>query len=187
VQPKLSAFLEAGEIHPSVRRGHNASRPRRRRHQWRLAALVRQGRFRSDLFYRIGVACYELPPSGNGRTRSRHSRRSSDPSATEYGRTGLRLADDLIAALLLYDWPGNIRQLANEIRRVTALAADGQTLCAADLAPGGHRGVEHPHRRPVTSAAPAVDVRLDQPMAQAVADLERSSSNTRCRRQRARR
>ena len=175
VQPKLLRFLEAGEIHPV-----GEARPQRvnvrvvAATNGDLAGLVRQGRFRSDLFYRIGVACIELPPL--------RERKDEIPafaslfltrSATEYGRTGLRLADDLIAALLLYDWPGNIRQLANEIRRVTALAADGQTLCAADLAPDV---TEAWNTRPVVpsrSAAPAVEVRLDQPMAQAVAELER--------------
>ena len=175
VQPKLLRFLEAGEIHPV-----GDARPQRVQVRvvaatnGDLADLVRQNRFRSDLFYRIGGACIELPPL--------RERKDEIPafaslfltrSATEYGRTGLRLADDLIAALLLYNWPGNIRQLANEIRRVTALASDGQTLCAADLAP---EVTEAWNTRPVVparSAAPAVEVRLDQPMAQAVADLER--------------
>ena len=85
----------------------------------------------------------------------------------------LRLGDDFIAALLLYDWPGNIRQLSNEIRRVVALASDGQTISASDLAPNITRVW---NARPVTirdTAAPRVEVRLNQPLAKAVDDLER--------------
>ena len=94
-------------------------------------------------------------------------------TAAECGRKGLRLGDDLIAALLLYDWPGNIRQLANEIRRVGAMAADGQTLVAADLTPEVTANWNARPTVPSRSAAPAVEVRLDQPLAQAVAELER--------------
>jgi len=139
-----------------------------------LEALTKEGRFRSDLFYRIGVVRLELPP-----LRERKDEIPAFASlfltrfARECGRTGLRLADDLIAALLLYDWPGNIRQLANEIRRVAAMATDGQTLCAADLAP---EVTENWNTRPVVparSAAPAVDIRLDQPLARAIEELER--------------
>jgi DNA-binding NtrC family response regulator len=175
VQPKLLRFLESGEIQPvgevrpqrvSVRivAATNAN----------LEALADQGRFRRDLFYRIGVAKLELPP-----LRERKDEIPAFASlfltrfAQECGRSGLKLADDFIAALLLYDWPGNIRQLANEIRRVAAMAADGETLGAVDLAP---EVTENWNARPTVSAksaAPAVEVRLDQPLAMAIADLER--------------
>src|SRR4030095_3577333 len=138
-----------------------------------LEALAKAGKFRNDLFYRIGVVRLELPP-----LRERKDEIPAFASlfltrfARECGRTGLTLADDLIAALLLYDWPGNIRQLANEIRRITAMAADGQTLTAADLAP---EVLENWNMRPVArmhDGAPVVDVRLDQPLARAIAELE---------------
>ena len=140
-----------------------------------LRDLAAQGRFRSDLFYRIGVARLEMPPL--------RERKDEIPAlaslfltrfARECGRTNLHLSDDLIAALLLYDWPGNIRQLANEIRRAAAMAADGQTLTAADLST---EVAERWNTRPVTTAAPSgptVEIRLDQPLAKAVADLERT-------------
>jgi DNA-binding NtrC family response regulator len=174
-QPKLLRFLESSEIQPvgdvrpqlvpvRIVAATNAD----------LEALVKAGKFRNDLFYRIGVVRLELPP-----LRERKDEIPAFASlflarfARECGRTGLTLADDLIAALLLYDWPGNIRQLANEIRRITAMAADGQTLTAADLAP---EVTENWNMRPIArmhSGAPVVDVRLDQPLALAVAELER--------------
>ena len=175
IQPKLLRFLESGEIHPvgdgrpqsvgvRIVAATNAG----------LESLVEQGKFRRDLFYRIGVARIELPPL--------RERKDEIPAlaatfltlcAAECGRKGLRLGDDLIAALLLYDWPGNIRQLANEIRRVGAMAADGQTLVAADLTPEITANWNARPTVPSRSAAPAVEVRLDQPLAQAVAELER--------------
>ena len=92
--------------------------------------------------------------------------------AKEFGRTGLRLGDDFIAALLLYDWPGNIRELANEVRRVVAMADDGATLGSTDLAPDI---LKRWNERPVGATAatgPIVHVRLDQTLAQAIRELE---------------
>ncbi len=175
VQPKLLRFLESGEIHPV-----GDTRPQRV--GVRLVAATNvdletaadDGRFRRDLFYRIGGIKLELPP-----LRERKDEIPAFASlflarfAHECGRTGLRLADDFIAALLLYDWPGNIRQLAHEIRRVAAMAADGQTLGAVDLAPEITLNWNSRPTIPARSTAPAVDVRLDQPLAMAIADLER--------------
>ncbi len=135
--------------------------------------LMNEGRFRRDLFYRLGVAHLALPPL--------RERKDEVPalaalflmrSARECGRAGLKLGDDFVAALLLYDWPGNIRELANEIRRVVALAADGDTLTAAQLAPQIARLW---NARPTTHAEPAASglvVRLDQTLAQAIGDVE---------------
>ena len=130
VQPKLLRFLESAEVHPvgeakpSPSRCASSRRPTRN-----LDALVEQGRFRQDLFYWIGVAKLAMPrcailqkdeiPALASLFLERYSR--------ECQRRHIHLADDFIAALLLYDWPGNIRQLANEIRRVNAMAADGDT------------------------------------------------------------
>jgi len=175
VQPKLLRFLESGEIHPV-----GDARPQRvgvrivAATNGDLETMTDQGRFRRDLFYRIGVAKLELPP-----LRERKDEIPAFASlfltrfAQECGRTDLRLADDFIAALLLFNWPGNIRQLANEIRRVAAMAVDGQTLCAADLAPDITLNWNTRPTVPARSTAPAVEVRLDQPLAMAIAELER--------------
>ena len=175
-QPKLLRFLESGEIHPvgDMRAHHVAARIVAATNA-DLDVLCDQGRFRRDLFYRVGVARIALPPL--------RERKDEIPAlaalfltrfARECGRTNLRLGDDLIAALLLYDWPGNIRQLANEIRRVAALAADGETLGAAALAPDI---VRNWNARPTTlpqRQGPTVEIRLDQPLTQAIEDLERT-------------
>jgi DNA-binding NtrC family response regulator len=175
VQPKFLRFLESGEIHP-------VGEPRPQRVNVRIVAatnanledLAAQGRFRHDLIYRIGVARVALPPL--------RERKDEIPAlaalflkryARECHRQGLRLGDDLIAALILHDWPGNIRQLGNEIRRIVALAEDGDVLGPADLAPeiAKHWNVRPPAAAPGT--APGVEIRLDQPLARAMEDLER--------------
>jgi transcriptional regulator with PAS, ATPase and Fis domain len=175
IQPKLLRFLESGEIQPvGDARPQSVAVRIVAATNTNLESLADQGRFRRDLIYRIGAARIELPPL--------RERKDEIPAlaamfltrtAVECGRKGLRLGDDLIAALLLYDWPGNIRQLANEIRRVGAMAADGQTLVAADLTPEVTANWNARPTVPARSAAPAVEVRLDQPLAQAVAELER--------------
>jgi DNA-binding NtrC family response regulator len=175
VQPKLLRFLETTEIHPvgdarpvrvpvRVVAATNAN----------VDELVEHGRFRRDLFYRLGVARLELPPL--------RERKDEIPAlaslfltrfSRECRRSSVRLGDDFIAALLLYDWPGNIRQLANEVRRVVALATDGETLGSADLTPEIARNWNN---RPTTAgaaASPSVTVRLDQTLTLAVEELER--------------
>ncbi len=149
VQPKLLRFLESGEIHTV-----GESRPHRV--AVRIIAAtnadinreMQGGAFRRDLFYRIGAAPLSLPPLRERKDEipalaalflARHAR--------EFGRTGLRLGDDFIAALLLYDWPGNIRELANEVRRVVAMADDSTTLGSTDLAPDILAAMERTPRR----------------------------------------
>jgi DNA-binding NtrC family response regulator/tetratricopeptide (TPR) repeat protein len=174
-QPKLLRFLESGEIQPlgevrpqrvSVRliAATNAN----------LAALTREGRFRHDLFYRLGTTVLALPP-----LRERKDEIPAlasfflNKSMAECKRSGVRLGDDFVAALLLYDWPGNIRELAHEIRRAVALAADNEVLGAHQLAPDIARlWLSRGHAHEPEPAGPTVRVRLDQTLDQALADLE---------------
>jgi DNA-binding NtrC family response regulator len=70
------------------------------------------------------------------------------------------------------DWPGNIRQLANEIRRAVAMAVDGQTLGSRDLAPAIAEGWNNRPADATAPIGPGVTVGLNQPLANAVAELE---------------
>lgn len=174
IQPKLLRFLESGEVHPigDVRPQRVAVRVLAATNA-NLERLIAEGRFRGDLYYRINPVRLALPPL--------RERKDEIPalaslflarSLRECGRQGIRLGDDFVAALLLYDWPGNLRELANEIRRLVAMAADGATLTSLDLAPNI---VEAWNTRPVAVApghTPTVPVRLDQPLALAVRELE---------------
>jgi DNA-binding NtrC family response regulator len=176
VQPKFLRFLESGEVHPvgDTRPLHVKVRVVAATNA-RLEDLVSQGRFRSDLLYRLRVATLALPPL--------RERKDEIPALTahfvrkavaETGRARLTIGDDLVAAFLLYDWPGNLRQLANELRRVAALAEDGAVLRSSDLSPE----VSGPWfaARPQTEApAPpgGVTIALDQPLELALAETER--------------
>ncbi len=176
LQPKLLRFLECGEIHPvgdpkpmrvSVRvvAATNA----------RLETLVEQGRFRSDLLYRLRVAALELPPL--------RERKDEIPALTaffvrramaECGRQHITVGDDVVAAFLLYDWPGNLRQLYNEVRRMVAMADDEAMLHSDDLSHdiAGPWRAAHPRRE--APSGPHVTVRLDQPLELAVDEVERA-------------
>ena len=130
LQPKLLRFLESGEICPlgestpfsvNVRivAATNA----------KIEIAVKSGRFREDLFYRLNVVRLELPPLRERRDEIpglvHHFLRTA---AAEYRKGHVRIAEDTMEQLLLFPWPGNIRQLHNEIRRIVALAEPGAVL-----------------------------------------------------------
>jgi transcriptional regulator with PAS, ATPase and Fis domain len=101
-----------------------------------LPALVEEGAFRPDLFYRIDVVSIRLPPL---------SRRPEDilPLAREFlrkagrafGRPARRFAPAAEQALLRHAWPGNIRELLHVVERA-ALAAPGVEVTPEDLPEG---------------------------------------------------
>jgi len=90
-----------------------------------LATLIREGRFREDLYYRLNVIEIALPPLAE---------RSDDilPLAEHFLGQELRLSEEAIAALLAHDWPGNVRELRNSIERAKLLAREN-VVEAADL------------------------------------------------------
>src|ERR1700730_8636600 len=90
-----------------------------------LPALIREGRFREDLYYRLNVIDIAVPSLAE---------RSADivPLARYFLGEGLRLSEDAAAALLVHDWPGNVRELRNSIERAKLLARDS-IVVAADL------------------------------------------------------
>jgi DNA-binding NtrC family response regulator len=90
-----------------------------------LPALIRDGRFREDLYYRLNVIEIPVPSMAE---------RPADilPLAQHFLGDTLQLSDDAAAALLAHDWPGNVRELRNSIERARLLARE-QTVTAADL------------------------------------------------------
>jgi len=94
--------------------------------------------------------------------------------AVEYRKGDLRLSEDTMEYLMLYKWPGNVRQLANEMRRLAALADTSAVLMPEHLTPeitASRRTVPASER---TLDSTEVVVRLDQPMAAAVRHLEQT-------------
>ncbi|HZX93961.1 MAG TPA: sigma-54 dependent transcriptional regulator [Myxococcales bacterium] len=100
-----------------------------------LAAEVKAGRFREDLFYRLNVVAVTLPPL--------RRRKGDIPAlvshfvekyASSYGKQVKGLAPGTLNALLGYDWPGNVRELENAVERAVVLCKSRE-LTADDLPP----------------------------------------------------
>ncbi len=98
-----------------------------------LSHEVQDGRFREDLYYRLNVINVHLPPlRERGSDVSLLAQHFLDGLNEEAG-TSKALTPELKKVLLAHSWPGNIRELQNEIRRVHALGAE--KLEASDLSP----------------------------------------------------
>jgi transcriptional regulator with GAF, ATPase, and Fis domain len=99
----------------------------------RLEALVAEGRFREDLYYRLNVVDVRLPPlrerRGDVPLLARHF---LERAAEELGRPAKPVSPAAEAALLAYDYPGNVRQLQNAIQRAL-LIARGPAIEVEDL------------------------------------------------------
>ena len=80
-----------------------------------LGAMIRAGRFREDLYYRLNAIEVQLPPL---------SERPGDilPLADLFRPAEMPLAESARAALLRHSWPGNVRELRNVIQRAGLLA-----------------------------------------------------------------
>jgi two-component system response regulator HupR/HoxA len=95
-----------------------------------LAAMVSRREFREDLFYRVNVLKLTVPPL---RERvadiPRLATHFIKKHWTNEGQPP-RLSEAALARLVAYPWPGNIRELENEIERILVLAADAPELTA---------------------------------------------------------
>jgi len=106
-----------------------------------LAALISQGSFREDLFYRLNVIQVVLPPL--------RDRREDIPALAEHflarsaGKLDrrLRLAPEALERLLRYPWPGNVRELENAIERA-AILARSDAVGPEDLPPHVSAGLQ---------------------------------------------
>ena len=85
-----------------------------------LRELVKEGRFREDLYYRLDVLRIALPPLRERREDVPALLREAFARA---GRPDAELAPDALAALVAHRWPGNVRELENEVRRLVAREA----------------------------------------------------------------
>ena len=95
-----------------------------------LAAAVADGRFRSDLFYRVNTISIVLPPL---RERAVDIPLLANGFLAHFGGTHPpRLSDDAMRALQEYRWPGNVRELRNVMERAVLLASGG-IIQARDL------------------------------------------------------
>ena len=130
-----------------------------------LQALIADGRFREDLFYRLNGIELRLPPL---------AQRPRDilPLARHFLPAGKRLGDDAERALQRHAWPGNVRELRNAVQRA-ALLARSDVIAASDLAlpPGTLDTTSNGGDEPDRASIEAALERNGGVLAQAAADL----------------
>jgi DNA-binding NtrC family response regulator len=173
-QVKLLRVLETGEFqalgssktrttHVRVLSATNAD----------LSALIRDGRFREDLYYRLNVIEIALPPLAERRA-------DILPLARHFLGSQWGLSEDAEAALLAHDWPGNVRELRNSIERAKLLARDS-SVTATDLnLPAAHRSAHHgeTHRRGAEAGNARADRDVEEPSRELIeASLREAGGN----------
>jgi two-component system response regulator HupR/HoxA len=129
-QVKLLRVLQEGEVRPvgdgrprhvQVRVIASSNRD--------LAAEVAAGRFRADLFYRLNVFPIVLPPLRERRDDVPElARHFVAKHARRLARRVSGISDAAVAALAAYDYPGNVRELENEIERAVLLCNDDEEI-----------------------------------------------------------
>jgi len=113
-----------------------------------LARAVAIGKFREDLYYRVHVVPIFLPPL---RERPEDipllAQHFLQQFSQEVGKEIQGFAPDAFQQLMLYDWPGNIRELANVVERAVVLSTHG--TITSDLLLLGSREVQSPRCEPL--------------------------------------
>jgi DNA-binding NtrC family response regulator/tetratricopeptide (TPR) repeat protein len=137
LQPKLLRFLQEGEIQPL-----GEQRPIKvdvriiAATNTDLERMVAEGRFREDLYYRLNVIRLQVPPL--------RERRSEIPTivnhyidhySEKFGRRDITITAQAMDLLMVCDWPGNVRQVCNEVQRIIARAEDGTVITPDHLSP----------------------------------------------------
>jgi DNA-binding NtrC family response regulator len=137
IQPKLLRFLEQGEVMPvgetrpqgvdvRVLAATNAD----------LEQRVHEGRFREDLYYRLCVIRIYVPPLRERREEIPHLSTYFLREACErLGKPDVHLSSVTLDLFDRYWWPGNVRQLRNEVQRAVAMSPPGGTIEPDQLSP----------------------------------------------------
>jgi DNA-binding NtrC family response regulator len=175
-QPKLLRFLDTGEV-----QALGEAAPRRVKVRIiaatnaNLEALVADGRFREDLFYRLNVVRFRLPP-----LRERREEIAPLVSmflskyASEFGKHNITMSEAAIEHLMLYPWPGNVRELSHEVRRLVALGESNSVIDVFEL----DARIRGQLRQPVEQfdlRVPSVTVRIDRPLGKILEEIERAA------------
>jgi len=129
-----------------------------------LAAMVRQGEFREDLYYRLNVACLRLPPL--------RERREDIPLlvkhalaelACDYQEPQRRLSPAAMQVLSAHAWPGNVRELMNAVEHALVFSTSETELDVIDLP------------QEVRDAALAASTASPMPITQSITDFKASA------------
>ncbi|MGA8020175.1 MAG: sigma 54-interacting transcriptional regulator, partial [Desulfobacterales bacterium] len=130
MQTKLLRVLQEGQVRP-------VGGSRYQKVEFRLISSsnrdlseeVKGGRFRDDLYYRVHVFPIVLPPLRERRDDiPLLSAHFLDKFAKKFKRPTARLTPQVLALFMQYDWPGNIRELENEIERALTLASGDKEI-----------------------------------------------------------
>ena len=135
IQPKLLRFLEQSEVMP-------VGETRPQRVDVRILAAtnadleqrVAEGKFREDLYYRLSVIRIQVPPLRDRRDEIPHLSTFFLREACErLGKPDVQLAPETLDLFARYWWPGNVRQLRNEIQRAVAMSTPGGAVLPEHL------------------------------------------------------
>jgi len=141
-----------------------------------LSAMVEQGRFRKDLYFRLNVVNLRIPPLRNRRD-------DIAPLAMHFlarmqQETGMErvFSDETLRMMTEYDWPGNVRELENAIERACALSS-GPVLHMGDLPTQlqDFRMQRHTAAMDEGDAADAVDRAIPRPGIVSIAEMEKQA------------
>ncbi len=175
VQPKLLRFLEQGEVLPI-----GETRPLRvdvrvvAATNADLEQRVAEGKFREDLYYRLTVLRIHVPPLRERREEIPHLCALFLREACErLNKPDVQLSREALDLFSQHWWPGNVRQLRNEIQRAVALGTAGGLVGIEHLSPGFSA-----LREEVRHAVGQPALRSDVTLAAAVDDLERTLIRT---------
>ena len=180
-QPKLLRLIDRNEIHPvgqsrptivnvRILAVTNAD----------VAQLVAEKRFRKDLFYRLNIIHLHVPPLRDRPTDIPPlARHFLGLYAVRYGKENLQISGGAMEMLMRQHWPGNVRQLANELRRLAVLFGRGGVIRPGHLpfAPADAASAAEAADRPEAAAelpTETMTLSTDQPLADAVAQVERA-------------
>lgn len=127
---------------------------------------MESGKFRSDLFYRLKVAVFRIPPL-------RERREDIAPLAQHFlarytgkYRRSMEISESALVALESYRWPGNVREMQNFIQSLV-VTSERPTISCADLPP--HMGEACPPELHYTMP----DLEQSKPLPDIVAEIER--------------
>ncbi|HXU94337.1 MAG TPA: sigma-54 dependent transcriptional regulator [Gallionella sp.] len=126
---------------------------------------VQEGKLREDLYYRVNVFSFEMPPL---RKRVEDIAGLVEHFIAKHGASSVpaRLSDSALSRLQRYPWPGNVRELENMVERALILSGGG-------LLEDHHFLLEASGDEEPQKPAPAIDTSTDMaPMTQAVEELE---------------
>jgi hydrogenase-4 transcriptional activator len=144
VQPKLLRFLQSGEIQrlgeatPIVVDVRLIAAT-----NCELEQLIQKGQFRADLFYRLNVIRFHLPPLRERREEiSLLTNHFISTYSSRENKSDIQLSAGALNCLEAYSWPGNARELGSEIHRAVALADSGDSILPEHFSNSIHHSIK---------------------------------------------